>query len=207
MLDKQEVDIWVVIEGEPFLSRAKAYRKEKERVLEIYRVFAKERGAEELTMYTHLTGLRFPPGKIPAGWGKPMASGFSFTKKTKDGQEEREKLLALPKLPKVSEVYGNTILEELRFNNEYGEGFSSIGKYFDCMAVGWIGDTYIGRVVDTSVAAKNHLEQNPKHKISKKYLNWKLPVGLRQISKAQLDLMTAKYEVEQEEKENNGKNV
>lgn len=192
-----DLKMYVRIDGEPFLSRVIAYRAEMKRVHEVVWKFAKARGA--IGVPGGIWGLQFERGNVPDGWKAPDRKGYS---KPKKGHPDIEALAALPRLPKSRDVFGDTLIYDLRHEGPEKDswGVGCIGWFFEGPYIGWAGDIFFAVVPDAAKAAAEHLAQYPGSKITNGADTWKLPPGLTEISKAQHDLIVATYEVEQERK-------
>lgn len=187
--------MYVRIEGEPFLSRVKEYREERHRVTKIVWDFAKARGALEVSGGF---AMKFPLGKVPDGWKKPDRRGWTRPKK---GHPDASAVAELPRLPESKMVFGDALCFDLRWEGPDGSwGGGGIGYFFFGADICFCGDQYFAVIPDTNAAARDHLKEYPDHKITSGADTWKLPGGLTRITKAEMDLAFAQFDVEQERK-------
>lgn len=189
-------EMYVKIVGEPFLSKARAYRDDLQACADKWRSFMDEMGASGVPHC--LGGLNFD-GAAPKGWTKPTRkNGFS---RPKDGHPDNERIAALPKRPRTYEVFGDSIINDLSYKGQNGDrGSGGILFYWDGPWVGWAGDTFMACIPDAKAASDAHLAEHPDHEITSGADKWVLPQGLEQISRAEHDLIIAQYKVEQERK-------
>lgn len=195
---ESKFNMYVRIEGEPFLSKAIAYRDEMHRVRKAIWEFARARSASEVP--GSLTGLIFKGGKMPPeGWTKPDRKGFS---KPKKDHPDIAAMKALPRLPKTFDVFGDTLIYDLKHEGPDGSwGFGAIGWFFDGPHIGWADDTFIATIPNAKAAAAEYLANHPNEKITNGADQWTLPAGLVEMTKAEVDLLYAQHAVEQEKKE------
>ena len=188
-------DVYVIIEGEPFLSRAKDFKARSIAAKSAWRQYLCEIGAEQGYGHNELASVVFPRGKVPTGWTARDRKGRSRPKK---GSEAEKKLAALPTLPQGREVFGDAIVEDLRYESDGGHGMGAIGQNFWGPFVGWMSDVFFGIVPHAGNAAKNHLAEYPKDRIIGPAKGWTVPDGLREITKAEYELMLAEHNVKME---------
>jgi hypothetical protein len=188
-----EYEIYILIEGEPFLSNARKYRDEQEACHKAWRAFAQAKNA--VAIAGGLSGLIFS-GKAPDGWKKPNRKGWSRPVK---GHPDEMVMDALPKEPRSYDVFGKVLCFDLNYRGPNGDrGFGHIGGFFFGPRMGWAGETFFAVIPDAKKAADDHLSKHPDHIITSGADKWVLPDGLIRISKAEADLIVAQYTVERE---------
>lgn len=190
---------YVRIDGDPFLSRAKAYREKRQANLLAWSDACRAFGA--IGIPSDLHGLNFGPNSPPEGWLKPRGKvGWSQPKK---GHPDEDLLAALREarpLPSPYAVYGQAICENL--NYEMPDGSTShggIGRMWR-PHIGWAGDVFLGHIADAEAAVADLRERHPNAVILNGAATWTLPAGLTRISKAEYDLVFAQHAVEEERK-------
>lgn len=200
---------WVLIEGEPYLSRAVAFREEKARVTKTVNAFLKEVGAEAISH--SFTLLRFPGWKQPEGFKAPDKHGMCAPRK--ENKHMIDRLAALPRPPVGwSVIPYDEIPYQLTYADKddpgrHGAGMiGPPGAFWDGADIGWAGDTYFARIPDWKAAAAayklghpndvfpDHNGMNPE--------TFEIPAGLRKVSEAEIDLIVAteKVRIERETK-------
>lgn len=195
--------VYVRIEGEPFLSRAKAYREALFAWHAVWSEYAKGIGA--VGIGGGLRSFSFKTGKHPDGWTKPTgAERMSHPKKGHSDEAVVEKLRREHPRPKSSDVYGHSVVGNLTWDRPgYGRGSQAIGGFGIILNgpwVGWAGDTYLGHIPDAAAAAKAHLAEHPGDVIAEPAASWKMPDGLIPITKAHYELILAQHKVAEERK-------
>ncbi len=189
-------EMYVRIDGEPFLANARKYRDDQEACRVAWRAFAQAKGAVAIS--GGLTGLIFS-GKAPDGWKKPNRKGWSRPVR---GHPDEATINALPKEPRSYDVFGKTLCFDLNYKGADGSwGCGGIGGFFFGPRIGWAGDTFFAVIPDAKKAADDHLAEHPDHVITSGADKWTLPNGLTRISKAEADLIVAQYTVEQQRAE------
>lgn len=185
----------VEIVGEPYLSRAIAYRDERARVVKAWVDLMNEFGASGVPH--SLNGLNFEGGaKPPAGWTKPSAkNGFS---RPKNGHPDEARLKAMPREPDRWAVFaGANIITCLSYKGPKGSGSGIIGSDWFGPPIGWTSKgRYFARLPDARGAAAERLRQHPEDEIDAASREWDPPPGLPRISRAQYDLLIAQDAVE-----------
>ena len=185
----------VAIEGEPFLSRAVAYRRDWTSACEAWNRFAATKGAEGAPEIGG--GLNFGKRKAPAGWTR--AKGPDGYSRPKPGSPDAEAMASLPSIPSPRDVFAGAIIEEVRYQGDDVSGMTSVCRDWRGATIGWTTDAYVAVIPDASAAARQVLETNPGVRITNGADLWTLPSGLRQITKARMEFMFAKFMVEHEE--------
>lgn len=199
MTDRLPTDVYVVIEGEPFLSRAQEYRRLKIEAKEAWWTWARSIGATQIFGLHHPTNLVFPRGKVPADWKRPNRKGRTNPKK---GTQAEREMMSLPPLPRSRDVYGDAIVEDIRCHdpkNPENRSVAAISHFFEPF-VGWLGDTMIGMIPHAGNAAVNAAAEDPDWVVEPPAPGWVVPEGLRMISKAEYDLMVAMHNFEAEKR-------
>lgn len=196
-----EQSTYVRIEGEPFLSRALAFRERRNAWRRAWSVFAEARGATGFV--GNGRALVFAKGPPPEGWGRPSVKDqASRPKKGHPDVEAMEQLRAAQPEPKGAEVYQDAICCNLSWTAPDGSsGSGSIGDLgiiFSGPSVGWVGDVFVGYVPDAEAAVRDHAQLHPEHRVEEPAASWRLPDGLIRISKAEYDLLIAEHTVAQE---------
>ena len=186
-------ETWVVIEGEPFLSRALAYREHKLAVAKEWWEFARKYGGNPPSSCSGIS-LYFN-GTPPQGWTKQTSRGWSSPKK---GTPAYDEAMKLPRLRSSWEIFGDDVISNLSYEGPDCSGGGGIGFFFFGVPIGWIGDTVVARIPHAARAAQEHLDDHPDHKITNGADTWQLPEGLREITEAQKDLMFAQARVDAE---------
>lgn len=188
--------VLVAIEGEPFLSRAKAYRDALHaREVDLSK-WGEEIGASG--MNHRVDGFWFNgKARPPAGWKRPDSKGFSTPKK---GHAALERFKSLPPNPDAYAVFGDALLYDISYSGPHGRGSSVIGQFWFGPRLGWAGDFFFAYIPHAGRAAAARLMQDPGATITTPgALGWEVPVGLREISEARKDLRVAEYRVAQEQ--------
>lgn len=184
--------VLVAIEGEPFLSRAKAYRDALHAREVALSKWGEEIGASG--MNHRIDGFWFNgKARPPAGWKKPDSKGFSAPKK---GHADLERFRLLPPNPSTYEIFGDAVLYNISYTCADGSGSGAIGRLWFGPRVGWAGDFFFAYIPHAGRAADARLKERPDATITTPgALGWKMPSGLREISEAQKDLRVAEYKV------------
>lgn len=191
---------YVLISGEPYLSRARQYRILAVQAKEAWRLWAQERGAEEIVAWHRPSGLKFSTNHAPPeGWTKPSRRGISFPRQR---SAELGIMLDLPELPTHESVFTD-IPDTLRwYNRPFDCGFVMIGDHTNPSPffLGWASETFLAIIPHFGNAVKNHLSTAPEDKIvGPNILEWQIPPGLTQITKAKFELVYAQHKVAQED--------
>lgn len=196
-------ETFVRIEGEPFLSRAKAYREAREAWAHAWSAYAKRKGARSFAG----TGrhLGFKTGAQPNGWTKPQGKhGWSHPKKGQADEAEIQSMRQMWPEPDAGAVYGDAVLRVFQYETPDGRhGSFSIGSFgmvINGPWVGWIGDVYVGHVPDAEAAVRAHREKNPECIVREPAAIWKMPDGLIPITEAEYELIFAQHKVAEERK-------
>lgn len=189
-----EHSIYVIIEGDPWLTRAKEYHAAASAMKRAWWSFAKLKGAQGVS---YGNALCFH-GQAPTGWTKPKGKHeFSYPKK---GSQDAPAFAALPRPPCKSKFFESEVLFDIAYQGPKHSGSGGIGHFFFGPDIGWAGDVYWAIIPDAAAAAKAHLEENPDDTITNGADKWVLPEGLRRVSEAEIDLIVAQYKVAQQRK-------
>lgn len=190
---------YIRIDGEPFLSRAKAYREKRQAWHLAWSETAQGFGAVGIS--SDLNGLNFGHKAPPDGWLKPRGPhGWSAPKKGHPDRQVLADLRAKSPLPSEYEVYGNAICQNLNYELPDGSAsFGAIGRLWR-PHVGWAGDVFLGQIPDAEAAVAGLRSRHPDAVITNDAAEWRLPAGLTRITKAEYDLVFAQHKVEEERK-------
>lgn len=197
-------ETFVRIVGEPYLSRAKAYKAAQTAAEEAWSKFSVDRNASHYSGHRTLESLTFVnPKTRPAGWGQPSRRGRSFPNQTSTaGRAELELIRALPQKPTPWDVFPESEIPYQLNHRGPGKGDSGGGCFTNRPEpnVLWVGDDFYGLIGDVYSAAKEMKEKDPEVTIEDGAETWAIPAGLTRISEARFDLAVATYKVAQEEK-------
>lgn len=187
----------VKIIGEPWLSRAKEYRSQHEAFTRAWWDYGKRIGATGIggAFSGHRPSVFFENGPAPVGWTKPDKSGRSMPKK---GSEALAEYMELPAKPSTAGVFGDRIMTDLSYDTPTGWGSGIIGHIIEPASIGWYGETIIALIPHAGRAAAEHLARHPDHTIRHGAAEWTPPDGVEEISKAELDLISAQHRVARE---------
>jgi hypothetical protein len=187
--------IYVKITGEPFLSRARAYREACFACHEAWEAFRKEKGADGIPG-GYSGGLLFNRSS-PDGWTKPKGKlGFSYPKR---GHEDAARISALPSRPRTFDVFGDTVIHRISYETARGSGSGVISYQWEPYIL-WVGDEFYARIPDAKSAANEHpYRDEPGFRITNGASTWTLPEGLERVSEARVDLAIALHNLALEE--------
>ena len=139
---------------------------------------------------------------VPPGWKvrrrrRVGDHDFLVPASGKKGDGVRAEIAALPKQPNHHEVASEIgHPEQIKWKCEHGQGFSMMGRSWNPVFLGWAGETFIisGANADKFVA------ETRRHHPGCEILGgeWTPPSGLRQITKAESDLIYAQEKVKEE---------
>ncbi|MFA8415212.1 hypothetical protein ACEPTV_33755, partial [Burkholderia pseudomallei] len=120
--------MYVRIVGEPFLSRAKAYREQLAALGDAWKPFVQERGGDGVSVSGK--ALSFKNGKAPEGWTRPAGNaGMSHPKKGHPDIEALAHLREKSPRPDSRDVFGDEIPLNLSWEAEGGgRGSCGIGN-------------------------------------------------------------------------------
>lgn len=188
----------VKIVGEPWLSRAKAYREEYMAFVRAWTEFGKSVGATGVggAFAGGRPSLFFEKETPPAGWTKRDNKSRSCPKK---GTQALADYNAMPAKPFTDAIFGDRVMTDLSYDmpcGGYGSGI--IGGIFEAANIGWYGDTIIAIIPHAGRAAAEHLARHPDHTVRHGAAEWTLPEGVEEITKSELDLISAQHRVAQE---------
>lgn len=189
----------VKIVGEPFQSRALAYRDAIEKTQEAWREFGRGISADKLLIGAGFIWL--DPKKVPKeGWtriGKPPKHFWRPRKKSSIAQE----VSALPKEPSSFDVFDGFVHYSFSGASEDGkESFAqSVGMFTRGPTIGWAGDVFIAHIPHVGRASRAYAITAPAGvSIPDIYTKWEIPEGLEEITEAERDLFFAQARVDAE---------
>jgi hypothetical protein len=149
-----------------------------------------------------LFGIEITTTKAPAGWVLVKHKRYRVYR-PKKGTPSHKEFEALPKMPRYTAVFSEKdIPTTLNYHAKDGShsGGGVIGYAWDPISIGWFGDVFVAMIPNIPGYVTKHMEQHPEDIIENGLPEWKLPVGLRQITEAEYKLMSAQHEVDQERK-------
>jgi len=179
--------VYVIIEGEPYLARAKAWRMAFERAHAAWTAYATHKRAASYIAHQNLSALVFAPGAVlPAGWPAPDAKGQ--VRPPLHNAQTRAEIAALPTIPDAMTIYGRDVLYTVRWEGEHDQDdYGTLGIGFAWRELtGWIGDTFTGCLPHAGNVAANMLADHPERVIDPAALRWTLPPGLRPVARGEL---------------------
>ena len=115
MTEKLPTEVYVIIEGEPFLSRAKEYRRVTQEVSSAWWNYIRLIGADQLWGRETISAVSFPSGKVPKEFTKPDRKGMSYPKK---GTDAAKLFYSQPQKPRGSSVFGDAVLEDINYRSK-----------------------------------------------------------------------------------------
>lgn len=186
--------VLVRIDGEPFLSRGKAYFAALETATEAWRAFALKVGAsQQLSNPLGVLGFDRAP---PKGWIAKTRNGRSRPKK---GSPLEAEMKALPPQPSSYSVFGNSVLYDLSWDEPDGSwGTGAIGLFFFGPQMYRADGVIVARIPHAGRAAAQHLEKHPDHVIRNGAAGWTIPEGLVEISEAEMRFIFTKADFDRE---------
>ncbi|MGX7706333.1 hypothetical protein [Methylobacterium sp. Gmos1] len=196
-------ETFVRIEGEPFLSRAQAYRDALFAWHAVWSEYAKSIGADAIGGGLH--SFSFKKGQPPAGWTKPTGSErMSHPKKGHPDEAVIDCLRRDHPRPKSADVFGAAVVLNLSWKRADGSsgshGLGGMGTVLNGPWVGWAGDAFLGHIPDAAAAVRAHLTEHPNDIIAEPAGSWKMPSGLTPITEAEYELILAQHKVAEERK-------
>lgn len=179
--------MFVRIDGEPFLSAAKAYKSDLENAQAEWSHFAKSIGADGFWFHGAFAFKSF----VPEGWVRPASNGASRPKKT--NKEARAKIAALPTQPTTRAVFGDKIKETYSYTASRGNsGGGCIARLWEPQ-IGWTASgIFVAAIPDPAPVVKEIRKQYPSAKFTCGCDKWKLPRGLTRISEAEKEFIFAR---------------
>lgn len=192
---------FVRIDGEPFLSRALAYREQREVWREIWGAFCKGRGADGVNASGR--ALSFKTGRPPEGWTRPERSArISRPKKDHPDLVVMADLRERFPHPDARSVFGNEVAFDIKWGQPDGAsggfGLGGFSMILNGPHLGWAGDVFLGWIPDAEAAARDHLAEHPEHRIVGAAAGWTMPAGLTRLSEAEYALIFAQHKVAEE---------
>lgn len=194
-MEKLPHDVFVEIVGSPFLERAIEYKAAFVATTQAWCDYAISKGAETYFSFNRLTGLKMDRRSVPKGWVKPDSRGMT---RPKAGTPDREEMDALPSLSSTRDIFGDSIIDTLLYEGPDIRGSEGISARFFDIYVGWAGERYFALIPHARNAAMNHMAKYPDRTILGDALGWNVPLGLREVSKAEVDLAMAQHRVDRE---------
>lgn len=196
-----ETSARVRIDGEPYLSRAKAYRDAYFEHAVAWTEFAKSYGADGYPR--HGRGLNFSYGKAPDGWTKPKSP--TWHSHPKKGHPDEVVLAAFKQqhpAPSTHAIFGEDLCFDLSYDVPGGGwGGGGIGFFIDGAIVGWAGGIFTAIIPDAEAAVRSLKERQPDAVPREPAASWRLPAGLTRITKAEDALIYAQAAVDAEREE------
>lgn len=192
---------YVRIDGEPFLSRAKAYREKHEAWHSAWGDFSQSKGGTGFSQNGR--DLVFAKPSPPEGWTKPDRHGLSHPKAKHPDLADFERMRAEHPRPDPRVVFGDEVCFDALYETADSGGKLSIGGIEMTLYgphVGWAGDTLLGHIPDAEAFARSYAAEHPERRIVGPAGTWAMPKGLTRITKAEYDLVFAQHEVEEERK-------
>ena len=191
---------YVRIDGEPFLSRAKAYREAKAAWHLAWGSFAESKGATGFSLSGRQ--LVFGKGGPPEGWTKPDRRNLSHPKARHPDLADFERMRADHPQPEARGVYGDAICLNASYEEDKGSGSFGLGGFgiiINGPHVGWAGDIFLGHIPDAEAFVRDYAEKHPERRIVGPAATWVLPAGLTRITLAEYELIFAQHKVAQEQ--------
>lgn len=167
----------VVIEGEPFLSKAVEFRRTSQIALDKWNEFREKYGAYAIAPGGN--GLFFDE-KSPEGWTKREGRhGFSRPKR---GTEAFEEINALPRFPKAWDVFGESLIFDVNYELDGKRQSIVVSELWDGPEIEWnTHDALYARIPNPIDAIKELKAKYPKAVILDGIESWRIPQGLTRI--------------------------
>ena len=201
--------VWTEIVGEPFRSQVAEYRAERERVIKEARALADRFGATGVIQAAGQTPTAFSFFKSgpPPNWTKPQGAR-RLSRPKKYNKSDCALLENAPRMPEEEQyIKSDSIIRVLHYRvDQSSSGMKCIDIPF-ASNLCWTPERTFLRVPDVKAAAFRVCTERPGSDVLffKRnsddlidVLNWKVPAGLRQVSKAELDLAFAEWKVRKE---------
>jgi len=166
----------VVIEDEPFITKAFDFREYLHFVTEAWEAFRDEYGAYSYS--PNGAGLYFN-GNSPEGWTK-CEGRHGFAKPKRD-TEAFETLNALPHIPKAWDVFGESLIYDITYEVDGEKHCVFISDLWDGPIVDWGPEGLYASIPDLNTAVQELKAQFPDAIILGDAENWSLPRGLRKV--------------------------
>ncbi len=190
---------YVRIDGEPFLSRAKAYREKRQAWHLAWSQFAASKGATGFSQSgRELVFGKSPP---PEGWTRPDKHNLSHPKAKHADVADFERMRSEYPQPKTRDVYGDAVCFDAQYEDDEGKGSFGLGGFgilLNGPHVGWAGDTFLGHIPDAESFVRDYTAERPGRRIVGPAATWTLPAGLTRITDAEYALIFAQHKVEEE---------
>lgn len=196
--------LWLLVEGEPFLSGVKAWRERYGVANKAFTALARRLGATGI-MFDQFTGRPCSLEGIepPPGWAKVKGSSSRIRPaKGEAGAAVRAELDALPAYPvrhEVSRLIG--LPDAIRWSDgeSWGNQGLAPGYFMFAADLGWADDTFVIRAIDPMPEVAKLRAERPAVVIESG--EWTPPAGLRPITEARWKLIQAQAEVAAEERD------
>lgn len=199
--------LYLLVEGEPYLSACRDWRARHEATMEATFAFCASLGAKGFYPgfdegFSHLTWV----DPAPAGWEPVKKLRKSLARrlapvKGPAGDAARAAIAALPPIPKWQEIatlIGHPCQIRYRTSNNECWGFSTCGvNFWKLVDISWAGDEFLILAKDTAPEIVALREKYPDVIIGEGV--WSPPEGLRPISEARWKLKEAEQRVKMEE--------
>lgn len=193
--------VWVLIEGEPFLSRAKKYADDTFAMRVAWSKFAEIHGANG---YLPQVGLVFGYSPRSKEWNAPKGRNAVSTPKRNSFAASAMGLL--PREPKTWDVFGKALIYSIAYKiDDDNSGAEAIGLFFNGPPVNVTAQAadgtrkYVAYIPHARNAALQLRERYPDATITPtEALDWSIPEGLREITQAERDFIFAQARVEAE---------
>lgn len=167
----------VIIEGEPYLSKAERFRKTCQFALEKWNEFQIKYGAYAVAPGG--TGLFFDD-KSPEGWTKP--EGRHRFSRPRPGSDADEEISALPRFPKAWDVFGDDLIFDLEFEVKGERHSVSVSELWEGPEINWnMNNALYARIPNPIEAISEIKKKYPTAIIFNEAEEWRLPKGLRVV--------------------------
>lgn len=187
--------VYILIEGNPFLPAAKAYREAEIEFRRAWAEFGRSMGATGVPacfVGSRPSGLVFDKDR-PAGWLTP-AKGSNTSRPSKRNDAARKIMADLPTRPRPDKVFGDSMTAEVVSEGPHGRQYHGfIGLLVEGPLVGWVGDNFFALIPHAGNAAANAKAKSPDIMITNGADKWTVPLGLIEVSKAEIDLLIAEH--------------
>jgi len=166
----------VVIEDEPFITKAFDFREHLQYATEAWEDFRDQYGAYSYS--PNGAGLYFN-GDSPEGWTK-IEGRHGFAKPKRDTQAFDE-LSDLPSIPKAWDVFGESLIYDISYELDGQTHCVFISDLWDGPVVDWGPDGLHAVIPNPSAAVHELKTKFPEAVIIGNAETWTLPKGLRQV--------------------------
>lgn len=169
----------VIIEGEPFLSKANEFKRSSQLALDKWNEFRDEYGGYAIAPGG--TGLFFDD-KSPEGWTKREGRhGFSRPKR---GTEAYDEISALPRFPKAWDVFGDSLIFDLEYEVNGDRHSVAISELWDGPEIEWDAHNALYARIPNPIDAISEIKAKyPTAIILEGVDAWQLPEGLKRVQR------------------------